>query len=98
MSNMKKTNRGMVREDKDEKLNFLSYITPQVFTRYARHMKIGEIKHGRANWQKGGYPKEEYLESAMRHLLLLADGDKTEDHAAALMFNAIGYMNEDGTL
>jgi len=93
---MKKTKTGMIREEKDNKLNFLSYFTTAGLTRYAKHMKIGEIKHGRSNWKLGSYPKEEYLESTMRHLMLLADGDTTEDHASAVIFNMFGYMHEDG--
>jgi len=95
---MKKTKTGMIREEKDNKLNFLSYFTTAGLTRYAKHMKIGEIKHGRSNWKLGSYPKEEYLESTMRHLMLLADGDTTEDHAAACIFNMFGYMHEDGDI
>ena len=95
-TNMNQTNAGMVREDKNDKLNYLSYFTPYTLERYAHHMKHGEIKHGRRNWQKGGYPKEEYLESAMRHLLSLwAQEITNEDHASAVIFNMLGYMNEE---
>lgn len=89
------TDNGMVRENKDEKLNHLSYTTPENMERYARHMKAGEIAHGRSNWKKGGYPKEEYLESAMRHLLALWRGDTSEDHASGVRFNMEGYMHEE---
>ena len=92
---MNETHTGMIREAKDEKLNYLSYFTPETMQRYAIHMKHGEIKHGRKNWQKGGYPKEEYLESAMRHLWALWAGKTDEDHASAIVFNMFGYMNED---
>jgi hypothetical protein len=92
---MIETPNGMIREDKDYKLNYLSYFTPYTLERYATHMKKGEIKHGRRNWQKGGYPKDEALESAMRHLLSLWSGDKTEDHASATIFNMLVYMNEE---
>jgi hypothetical protein len=85
----------MIRETKNDKLNYLSYLTPETLERYAKHMKQNEAKHGRRNWQKGGYPQEEYLESAMRHLVSLWKGDKSEDHAAAVIFNMIGYMHED---
>jgi len=90
-----KTKTGMIREEKDNKLNFLSYFTTAGLTRYAKHMKIGEIKHGRSNWKLGSYPKEEYLESAMRHLMLVSDGDVSEDHISAIIFNCFGYMHEE---
>lgn len=95
------TSEGMVRENKDDKLNYLSYFTPEVLLRYAQHMKKGELKHGRGNFKKGGYPKSEYLESAMRHLLNVWAQDEgyvpyaDEDDAAAVMFNMVGYMMED---
>jgi len=85
----------MIREAKDSKLNYLSYLTPEVLERYAQHMKKGEQRHGRSNWKKGGYPQKEYLESAMRHLVALWRGDTDEDHAASVIFNMIGYMHED---
>lgn len=92
---MHETENGMLREDKAQKPNYLDYFTPEVMERYGRHMKKGEIKHGRGNWKKGGYPKHEYLESAFRHLLALWKGDTSEDHAAALLFNAVGFMHEE---
>ena len=93
---MDETTNGMIRENKDKKLNFFSYFTVEGLTRYADHMKLGEIKHGRANWMKGGYPKDEYLQSALRHLLRLQAGDTDEDHCAAVIFNMFGYMHEEG--
>lgn len=91
---MKQTKNGMLREDKSAKLNYLSYLDPDVLERYASHMKKGEEKHGRSNWKKGGYPLDEYLESMFRHLNSLVRGDKDEDHASSLMFNVVGYMYE----
>jgi hypothetical protein len=104
MSEMNETGNGMRRESKNEKLNHLSYWTPHTLERYAKHMKKGEITHGRFNWSKGGYPRHEYLESSMRHLIALwgnferlgasIDIDR-EDHAAALIFNMQALMNEE---
>ena len=85
----------MKREDKEGKLNHLSYTDSKVMRRYGEHMKKGEKKHGRSNWKKGGYPKEEYLESIQRHLYNLVEGRTNEDHAASIMFNIIGYMYEE---
>lgn len=95
------TKTGMYREDKNDKINHLSYIDPLVVLRYGHYMKEGELKHGRGNWKKGNYPKHEYLESLARHLQLLlleSDHDITiedTDHAAAIMFNIIGFMYEE---
>jgi len=92
---MNETETGMIRESKDEKLNHLSYTTAHNLDRYGQHMKIGEIKHGRSNWKKGGYNREEWLESAQRHLLLLWEGDTSEDHASAVRFNMEGLMHQE---
>ena len=92
---MKETPNGMVREDKQSKPNYLDYFEPHVIERYGKHMKAAEARHGRGNWKKGGYPKLEYLESAFRHFMGLWKGDTSEDHAAALLFNIIGYMHEE---
>lgn len=97
---MNKTKNGMVREEKEGKLNHLSYWTHEALIRYAVHMKKGELKHGRANFQKGGYPKHEYLESMMRHLLAAWESIEDdcyvegEDHLASIIFNAQALMNE----
>jgi len=87
---------GMVREDKTNKPTYLQYFTPAVLKRYAERMKQFPAKYGLPsdNWKQGGYPKEEYLESLMRHLVDLYDGDTSEDHAAGIMFNIVGYMHE----
>ena len=100
---LKKTKSGMKREDKGGKLNYLDYVSVGAMKRYAIHMKKGELVHGRGNWKKGGYPKHEYLESLMRHLMLLVENNEKgqkrrpqdEDHAAAIMFNIIGYLTEE---
>lgn len=97
---MNKTPCGMVRQDKQTKLNHLSYWTAHALIRYGEHMKKGEIAHGRGNFQKGGYPKLEYLESAMRHIIAAWEHLETdcyesgEDHLAAVIFNCQALMNE----
>ena len=98
---MNETSKGMLREDKTQKPNYLSYIDVRVLDRYARHMKEGELKHGRGNWKKGGYPAFEYLESLMRHFVALwaeKEGFRSpngEDHASAVLFNIMGFMKEE---
>jgi len=91
---MDETQNGMLRENKAQKLNYLDYLDPGVLERYARHMKKGELKHGRGNWKKGGYPLSEFLESMARHLFSLWADKTDEDHASALLFNVIAFMKE----
>ena len=86
------------RESKKGKLKYFNYFTPAILRRYGEHMEKWSLQHegvGSDNWQKGGYPKEEYLQSVMRHLLALQEGDTSEDHAAAIVFNIFGYMHEE---
>jgi len=95
---MQQTSKGMIREGKDEKLNYLSYCDPLVDLRYAKYMKIGEKKHGAGNWKKGGYDKYEALQSLKRHLKLLTleieYGIVLEDidHASGIRFNTDLFM------
>jgi hypothetical protein len=97
---MNETSNGMKREDKSEKLNHLSYWTAFALKRYGAHMKKGEVTHGRGNFQKGGMNHLDYLESIQRHLIAAwehLDDDcyeGSEDHLAAIIFNAQALMNE----
>lgn len=103
---MNETPNGMKREDKSGKINFLDYTTPENEMRYGRHMLKGAIKHGSGNWKKGAYGLQHWCESAERHLKAMwfiaqglpvppeLESEPGEDHAAALRFNAEGFMNE----
>lgn len=100
MTEMLETPRGMKRENKRSKKNFLDYFDPYVLERYGSHMLQGAERHGSANWKKGGYPKREYLASLERHFLALwkeleGEPPTDEDHAAAIMFNIVGFMYEE---
>jgi hypothetical protein len=52
----------------------------------------GAVKYGERNWEKG-QPLMRYVDSALRHLNCLVAGEPTEDHAAAVAWNAFGYMH-----
>lgn len=54
--------------------------------RYAELLERGAEKYGPRNWEKG-IPLGRFLDSALRHLLQLLDGQTDEDHAAAVLFN-----------
>lgn len=69
MAHIRKFDTGAVR-DVGGKPNIASYSDPLVEWRFARYMQNSEKKYGRGNWKKG-IPKEEYLESMMRHVFKL---------------------------
>ena len=92
---MSTTNNGMIREDKTNKPKYFDYLPPHVLERYGRHMLKGTEVHGSGNFLKGGFGTDNYIDSLYRHLIGLKKGDVSEDHAAAIMFNIIGYMHED---
>ena len=85
---------GMVRDTTEGKTNFLNVLFGPMLDRWAEHMTKGREKYpdpepGVPNWTLAE-GKAELLraqESALRHLLQWARGDRDEDHAAAVFFN-----------
>lgn len=63
-----------------------SLIPPIAIRKMARRFEDGATKYGRDNWMKG-IPLSRYQDSLMRHLLQWAEGDTTEDHAGAVLWN-----------
>lgn len=59
--------------------------------RFGYHMRLGSNKYGDSNWEKG-IPSSCYLESLDRHLALYMEGDRSEDHLSAIIFNTQGIM------
>ena len=70
--------------------------------RIAKHYENGARKYSARNWEKG-MPLSCFWNSAMRHMLAILEGDKSEDHCSAWAWNAMGFMHiaqkiEDGAL
>lgn len=63
-----------------------------LYKRWAELMGRGAEKYGARTWQKAATQEEldRFKESAERHLMQYLEGDKTEDHAAAVLFNLAG--------
>ena len=76
-------------------------ITPFGLRRVARHYEGGAIKYSDRNWEKG-LPIMRFLDSAERHIndlkVALLLGEQTEDHAAAIAWNMLGYMHTEEML
>lgn len=57
--------------------------------RWAELMARGAEKYGERNWEKASTQEEldRFRASALRHFFQDLDGDRTEDHKAAVAFN-----------
>jgi len=62
--------------------------------RLARHYENGSAKYGDWNWSKG-MPVSRFLNSAIRHLFNYAEGDRSEDHLSAAVFNIFSIEHEE---
>lgn len=69
-------------------------ISPIALWRLGLWLEKGAQKYTERNWELG-IPLSEYIASAHRHLLLLADGNEDEDHASALLFNAMAFIHTE---
>ena len=59
----------------------------EAIRRYALRLQEGAGKYGNRNWEKG-QPFSRVIESMIRHVFQYQDGDRSEDHLAAVLFNA----------
>lgn len=60
--------------------------------RLADLMARGAKKYGERNWEKG-QPVSRFYESLFRHLIAYREGDRSEDHLAAITFNTFGIIH-----
>lgn len=66
-------------------------INPIAMKRLARHYENGGVKYGDHNWELG-QPIMSYLDSAIRHLYSFIEGNREEDHLAAVAWNAFAAI------
>lgn len=69
----------------------MSLIPHDELNRVLKRYLDGAEKYGENNWKKG-MPISVYYDSAQRHLFKWWNGDKDEDHAAAVIWNMLGAM------
>jgi len=83
---------GMKRDVQDDKPRY-DLIDRTLLKRWAELMARGAQKYGDNNWRKAATQEEmdRFGASLLRHTFQLLDGDRSEDHAAAVCFNAAGY-------
>lgn len=59
--------------------------------RLAQHYENGAKKYATRNWERG-LPLSRFIDSAFRHLGDFMEGDRSEDHLAAILWNISGYI------
>jgi hypothetical protein len=77
---------GAMREQSNGKGRF-DLISPKAMRRLAQLYERGAAKYAESNMRLG-QPLKWYLDSCERHLNSFKDGDRSEDHLAAVMWNA----------
>lgn len=68
----------------------------------ARRYEDGAGLYGRENWLKG-IPLSRFYDAILRHAMAAHEGDTSEDHLGAVLWNAAGWLEtqariEDGRL
>jgi len=90
---------GMVRDTATGKVDYTLAIDGPMFNRWATHLTRACLqpdgspgKYPPRNWMlaTGEEEYERFRQSAFRHFLAWMDGDRDEDHAAAVFFNING--------
>src|ERR1700687_4466193 len=81
---------GAVRDAAEGKGRF-DLIPGYPMKRLAQHYENGAKKYADRNWEKG-IPLHRFMDSAERHLNAFKDGDREEDHLAAIIWNIAGYI------
>lgn len=84
---------GARRDTQEDKPRY-DLISPIALKRFAELMARGAEKYGDRNWEKG-IPLSRFYASMFRHMMQWAEGDVSEDHLAAVMFNAAGIMHTE---
>lgn len=86
---------GAVRDTVEGKPRY-SLIPVKALRRWADLMARGAKKYGERNWELG-MPTSRYLDSGMRHLFSYLEGDRTEDHLSAVLFNVGAMIHFEGS-
>lgn len=82
---------GAKREERDILKGRFDLIPGYSLKQLAVHYARGSVKYGARNWEKG-LPLSTFIDSMERHLNTYKEGDRSEDHIAAIAWNAFGYM------
>lgn len=80
---------GSVRDTQEGKGRY-DLLSPIALRRLAIHFENGARKYNDRNWEKG-QPLTRFFDSAIRHLYSWLEGDRSEDHLSAALWN-VGAM------
>lgn len=69
-------------------------IPPSALRRVAQHFENGAEKYAERNWEKG-VSQSDCMDSLLRHAQEYLDGDRREDHLAAVIWNAMVMMDQE---
>ncbi len=84
---------GAQRDSRKNKLSF-SLMPHAELIRVLKRYQEGADTYGRNNWIKG-MTMSTYYDSAMRHIISYWQGDTSEDHAAAAIWNIFAMMHTE---
>ena len=82
---------GSVRDVRSGKGRY-DLVSPIGLRRLAKHYENGSAKYGERNWEKG-QPIASFIDSMIRHGIDYLSGDRSEDHLAAVAWNAFSAMH-----
>lgn len=69
-------------------------ISPHALTRFAQLLERGAKEYGPRNYQKG-ISLDRTCGAVLRHIFAYIAGDRSEDHAAAIMFNGMCLIDTE---
>lgn len=93
-SNIRNFESGAVRDTVEGKPAMELLPMDLFFLRLAPWFELGAKKYGAHNWRLG-QPQSVVIASLLRHLAKYMMGDKSEDHASAIVWNALSLLNVD---
>ena len=79
------------KRDNDDSKALINNLKGYTRLRFGYHMKLGSLKYGDNNWEKG-MPTLQYMQSLDRHWAMFMECDDSEDHLSAILFNLQGIM------
>ena len=91
--NRENFNTGAVRDTASDKPR-PDLISPFAEERVGQWLRLGAVKYAERNWERG-IPNSRCLASLRRHVMRYQQGDKSEDHLAAVIFNAQAIIHNE---